>query len=471
MGLLDRFRAKPKPKRSSLQAFVDDNMLKEARTPVYDMASAAGLGGAMKLEPLYDLHYLERLSEQYSHLQTVITRIASQSIAKGYRLEPTVDDPNEGQLAFLENLLDDPSGGHSDTSCEEIIKAVIRQLEIFDDAWVSLVYDYVKDENGAILGKSIKEFWVEDAKFMRFNTDRFGRFQEIDKFCPSPDCRVPRSGTACSECGASLESVAYTFEDAEGDIPFARDEIIHFNKYSSQARLYGQSPILGLQRKIESGLAIESYMNKLYRLERPPKGFLDIPGHTEEALNRLGEYIAEESRRNPNFVPIISSGEGQTGAKFVPVMPDVNDTGTFPFIERVNQDINAAYGIMPLAVGDTTGVGGLNAEGEQLSMMDRTIIETQQIIEEGLFRPLFEQLKITDWEYKFNDIDERNEQIYLANLRQKADIIAAFQSVGITLDLDEEGQILFPEVMESASPSPTSPEAEEPSEPADLFQP
>jgi len=329
----------------------------------------------------------------------------------------------------------------------------------------------VKDENGAILGKSIKEFWVEDAKFMRFNTDRFGRFQEIDKFCPSQDCRVPRSGTACSECGASLESVAYTFEDAEGDIPFARDEIIHFNKYSSQARLYGQSPILGLQRKIESGLAIESYMNKLYRLERPPKGFLDIPGHTEEALNRLGEYIAEESRRNPNFVPIISSGEGQTGAKFVPVMPDVNDTGTFPFIERVNQDINAAYGIMPLAVGDTTGVGGLNAEGEQLSMMDRTIIETQQIIEEGLFRPLFEQLKITDWEYKFNDIDERNEQIYLANLRQKADIIAAFQSVGITLDLDEEGQILFPEVMESASPLPTSPEAEEPSEPADLFQP
>jgi len=104
-------------------------------------------------------------------------------------------------------------------------------------------------------------------------------------------------------------------------------------------------------------------------------------------------------------------------------------------------------------------------------MMDRTIIETQQIIEEGLFRPLFEQLKITDWEYKFNDIDERNEQIYLANLRQKADIIAAFQSVGITLDLDEEGQILFPEVMESASPLPTSPEAEEPSEPADLFQP
>ena len=469
MGLLDRFRAKPK--KSSLQAFVDGNMLKEARTPVYDMSSASGLGGAMKLEPLYDLHYLERMAEQYSHLQTVITRIASQTVAKGYRLEPTSETASEDQQAYLDTLLADPSGGNSDVTCEEIIKAVVRQLEIFDDAWVSLVYDYVKDESGTILGKTVKEIWVEDAKFMRFNSDRFGRFQTEDRFCPSPDCRVPRSGTVCSECGASLEYVAYTFEDSEGDIPFARDEIIHFNKYSTQARLYGQSPILGLQKKIESGLALESYMNKLYRLERPPKGFLDIPGHTEEALNRLGEYIAEESRRNPNFVPIISSGEGQTGARFVPVMPGVNETGVFPFIERINQDVNAAYGVMPLAVGDTTGVGGLNAEGEQLSMMDRTIIETQRIVEQGLFIPLFERLKITDWEFKLNDIDERNEQIYLANLRQKADIIAAFQSVGITLDLDEEGEILFPESVGSASPLPMSPAAEEPSEPADLLQP
>ena len=116
-------------------------------------------------------------------------------------------------------------------------------------------------------------------------------------------------------------------------------------------------------------------------------------------------------------------------------------------------------------------MGGLNAEGEQLSMMDRTIIETQQIVEQGLFIPLFNRLKITDWVFKLNDIDERNEQIYLANLRQKADIIAAFQSVGITLDLDEEGEILFPESVGSRNPLPMSPAAEEPSEPAALFQP
>jgi hypothetical protein len=466
MGVFDYFRRKPQ-RRSSVQTFLESNLKKEARTPVYDMAPAMGSAGPMRLEPIYDLHYLDQLAEQYSHLQSVITKIASQSVAKGYRLEPTTDTPSEDQKAILERILKDPTNGDSDMTGEEFCKAIIRQVEVFDDAWISIVYDYVKDESGTILGKQVSQMWVEDSKYMRFNTDRFGKFQTDDYFCPS--CRKAMNGTMCAECGTKLELIAYTYEDPEGDIPFARDEIIHFNKYSSTARLYGQSPIVGLMKKIETALAIESYQNKMFRLERPPKGFLDIPNLDEQALNRLGEYIAEETRRNPNFVPIISSGDGSTGAKFVSVMPNIGESGMLPYLDKINQDINSAYGVMPLAVGDVSGVGGLNAEGEQLSMMDRTIDETQRMIQEGLFEPLLKLLKITDYEVIFNDIDERNEQQYLSNMRTKAEIIAAFQGVGITLDLSEEGELIFPS--NDLESMPMSQEPVEPSEPADLLQP
>ena len=468
MGFFDRFRSKPKASR--VQAYLDSNqdgLEKEARTPVYDMAPAMGSAGPMRLDPPYNLFHLEDLATNYSHLQTVVNRIASQTIAKGYRLEQIVENPSEDQKMIAEQLLDNPSNGDSDITGQEFCKALIRQLEIFDDAWVSVVYDYVKDESGQVLGKQVSQLWVEDSKSMRFNTDNFGKFQDQDLFCPS--CRKTASGTACSECGTKLELVAYTFESGEGDIPFARDEIIHFNKYSATARLYGQSPIIGLSKKIETALAIENYQNKLFRLERPPKGFLDIPNLDETALNRLGEYIAEETRRNPNFVPIISSGEGQSGAKFVTIMPNQAETAMIPYMDKINQDINAAYGVMPLAVGDVSGVGGLNAEGEQLSMMDRTIAETQMILAKGFFQPLLDLLKITDWEIVFNDIDERNEQQYLANLRTKADVIAAFQGVGITVDLDEEGELILPET--DFASLPTSQVEEEPSEPVDLYQP
>ena len=468
MGFFDRFRSKPK--QSRVQAYLDGNMNgleKEARTPVYDMAPAMGSTGPMRIDPPYNLHHLEDLSINYSHLQTVVTRIASQTVAKGYRLEQTVEAPSEDQQRIFERLLVDPSNGETDITGEEFCKALIRQLEVFDDAWVSVVYDYVKDESGRILGKQVSQLWVEDSKYMRFNTDRYGKFQIENRFCPT--CRKTMNGSACAECGTGLELIAYTFEDPEGDIPFARDEIIHFNKYSSTARLYGESPIIGLSKKIETALAIEAYQNKLFRLERPPKGFLDIPNLDEQALNRLGEYIAEETRRNPNFVPIISSGEGQSGAKFVSIMPSQNESGMIPYMDKINQDINASYGVMPLAVGDVSGVGGLNAEGEQLSMMDRTITETQQILVNGFFKPLADLLKVTDWEVVFNDIDERNEQQHLANLQTKANVIASFQAVGITVDLDEEGELVLPQTnLESL---PTSLVEEEPSEQADLYRP
>ena len=53
---------------------------------------------------------------------------------------------------------------------------------------------------------------------------------------------------------------------------------------------------------------------------------------------------------------------------------------------------------MPLAMGDTAGIGGLNAEGEQITMMDRTIMETQAVIEEGFFKPLLKLMNVKDWE-------------------------------------------------------------------------
>jgi len=466
MGIFDRFRSTPK-KKSGIQDYLDNQLVKEARTPTYDSVAASAVD-SYKMDPPYDQYYLEYLSDNYSHLRTVITKLASQTVAKGWSLEPTVEDPSEIQKEVLEKLLDDPTNGDSDISGMEFFKAMVRQLEIFDDCWISIVYDYIKDESGNIVGKQVKQLWMEDAKKMRFMTDRFGRFQKEQRM--NPVTRRMTGEMYDPDDGSMTVPVAYVHEDdEEGDIPFARDEIIHFNKYSASARLYGQSPILGLARKIETGLAIEKYQNKIYRLERPPKGFLDIPNVDEKGLSRLGEYIAQETKRNPNFVPIISSGEGGSSARFVPVMPNMSELEMLPYIDRINQDINSAFGVMPLAVGDTTGIGGLNAEGEQVTMMDKTILETQECITLGFANKLLDLMKITDYEFTFTELNDENEQVKLQNLSMKADIITKFQQIGIELDLDPDGEIILPEVIQS--PSTELLEEEEPREQVDIFQP
>ena len=395
MAWYDRFRRKPIRKASALEQMISrdaQQLEKEARTPVY---SAMGSMGSFKdsILPPVDQSYLEQLADRYSHLRTVITRIASQAVAKGWEYHALGDKGDKEERKMLESLLRDPSGGNADITGSEFFKALIRQVEVFDDCWVSIVYERIEGSTD----KLVKELWVEDAKQMRFHVDEFGKFKEDEYFDIVTREELEKGETG--EGGFEAEPVAYFYDQGteKDKIPFARDEIIHFNKYSANARLYGQSPIIGLSKKIETALAIENFQNKIYRLERPPKGFLDIPGHDEESLNRLGEYIAEETRRNPNFVPIISSrGEGVSAgqAKFVPVMPNMDELMALPYMERINNDINAAYGVMPIVTGNIQGVGGLNAEGEQISLFDRTIRETQQCIEMGFIKPLMKLMGI-----------------------------------------------------------------------------
>lgn len=450
---------KPVRKRSALEELIERNtasIAKDARTPAY---GTAGTNRAFKADilPPVDQNYLEQLADRYSHLRTVITRIASQSVAKGWEYHAVGDAGDKEERKMLEKLLRDPTGGNADITASEFFKAMIRQVEVFDDCWVSIVYDRIQGTDGKI----VKELWVEDAKQMRFAVDEYGKFKNDEYF--DIITRQPLEKGELGEGGFEAEPMAYFYDmgQDEDKIPFARDEIIHFNKYSANARLYGQSPIIGLSKKIETALAIENFQNKIYKLERPPKGFLDIPGHDEESLNRLGEYIAEETRRNPNFVPIISSrgeGTGSGQAKFVPVMPNMDELMALPYMERINNDINASYGVMPIVTGSTAGVGGLNAEGEQISLFDRTVLETQQCLEMGFLKPLMKLMGIQTWKVKFADINTKNEQQALANMLQKANIITVLNKVGIEATLDKDGNLVLPDKPQVSMPDEAKPE-------------
>ena len=473
MGFFDRFRSKPVRKATGIDAFLEDataEVSKDARTPVYSGVST-DTAYRQSILPQVDQFYLEQLADRYSHLRTVITRIASQSVAKGWEYQ-AIGEGDPEQRKQVETLLRDPTNGSADINGTEFFKAMIRQLEVFDDCWISLVYDRLASEDGSVSGKIVKELWVEDAKHMRFHVDEYGRFVEEDKF--DPVTREFMEGTVNPETGVELEYMAYYYESEDGKIPFARDEIIHFNKYSANARLYGQSPIIGLSKKIETALAIENFQNKIYRLERPPKGFLDVPGHDEESLNRLGEYIAEETRRNPNFIPILSSRDASTTAKFVPVMPNMDELMMLPYMDRINNDINGAYGVMPLVVGQLAGVGGLNSEGEQITIFDRTIRETQQCVEMGFLKPLLKLMEVDTWKIRFNDINEKDETKYLNNMNLKAQILTQMQNVGVEMDLDSEGNLKLPQQAEVVrqdflSSSQESLEAEEQKEHLDIW--
>ena len=130
MGLFDRWRSKPVRKASALERMVSSDaqsLEKEARTPVYSGVSTDRAYRNSILPPV-DQHYLEQLADRYSHLRTVITRIASQSVAKGWEYHAIGDAGDKEERTILESLLRDPTRGDADISGMELFKAMIRQL-------------------------------------------------------------------------------------------------------------------------------------------------------------------------------------------------------------------------------------------------------------------------------------------------------------------------------------------------------
>ena len=164
MGIFDRFRSKPVRKATGIDAFLQDataDISKDARTPVYSGVST-DTAYRQAILPQVDQFYLEQLADRYSHLRTVITRIASQSVAKGWEYQ-AIGKGDPEQRKMVERLLRNPTNGSSDMTGSELFKAMIRQLEVFDDCWVSIVYDRVADGSGKVTNKIVKELWVEDA--------------------------------------------------------------------------------------------------------------------------------------------------------------------------------------------------------------------------------------------------------------------------------------------------------------------
>ena len=129
-------------------------------------------------------------------------------------------------------------------------------------------------------------------------------------------------------------------------------------------------------------------------------------------------------------------------------MANMDELMMLPYMDRINIDINASYGVMPLVVGQMQGVGGLNSEGEQITIFDRTIRETQQCLEMGFIKPLLKLMEIDSWKIRFNDINERDETKYLNNMNLKAQILTQMQNVGVEMDLDADGNLVLPQAPE-----------------------
>lgn len=243
--------------------------------------------------------------------------------------------------------------------------------------------------------------------------------------------------TQCPTCGCDLREVHYVeLEGATGVAPekyYFEYEIVMYAGHVPQAHgLDGLSPVhlVWLEQAILHWMDVYAaeYFNP--HSSQTPNKFLIVhtpnPDSFERQLDEAKDDAAENPYKSGIFYNQVSPDQSaSTEAQVIDVMGDEFLGQSEELRKRYENHIRTVFGVTDVFDSELEDAGGLNNEGLQLEVTDRSIAAAQQDYSDGPYDELLRYLGYSDWCVKFvppreQDIQEQREAVQL--LREAAEI-------------------------------------------------
>ena len=353
-------------------------------------------------------------------------------------------DPNPQEKRRLESFLEDPN---RDDEMVDIIKSLLKDNLAVDDWYLSVMN-----------GPAGYVIYVEDAAETFICADKHGRIGNGVYFCPG--CWLPEKQEKtyvdpgeCEFCGGELKESAYVQKPSgTGTVKarFARDEIIHGNSDPWLPKLYGNSKVMAVLLELRTALAMSNYNFGAYS-----KGVIDkaifLKGETQVKATEISKDIKEQRER-----VVIDSWTGRVGRETggsvfigaeqggaaVDLMPDPEKMQSLEWMEFwLVKIVGAIYGVQPVMMNAPTRGPGGYFQRMQIVVQNDTTREYQKMIEDALNEQLLPKLGVHDWEFKFNEVEPRNEMELAQIWQVKVAAGLAAKQAGLNAELTDEGEL------------------------------
>lgn len=361
---------------------------------------------------------------------------------------------------------------------EEVLRTAYIELNITGNAFLIFDFNYDYNADGVIIRKTLNSVYKANTEFVELIMSMDGRAGmnmngDLIMFCPEHR-QVPRIVPIkdleehevkerivverCTRCGKVLLPAFMRFNSpVSGDLYFSYDEVVHLKKWVREFGM-GTPPILTILQKLYTMEAHDYFISTFYTLQRPPNTVIFLKAGNFRNLEGTLQQAFMEAQANPRVVPIISV-DFDAGEKFFDVLslnPKPEEAEYIKFRDEVRSEICALYSVTPIFTGDLRGVGGLNQEGLQIMITNRTVEDEQRIINQALDRIL--KAVVADPELKLvlekNEFrDEVSLQEYNSKVLQN---IQTLSSLGIKVKIGmSEGKISYSIDEEVITPTQT----------------
>jgi hypothetical protein len=390
-SIFDRFKSlfSSAKNNQTISGIILPNNLAEKVTPY----------GLKTVESLYDLSVF-----YYTHSaiwRLIVDRIVSEVFRNGFFVKP-VDGNNltsEQLEKISEDLLHINVNMHGQ-KLTDVLSSALLDLLIFGNGFI-LVNKTDDSFNIFKIPPNFVEINISNGKLAYDESGSFLAFckNHRNRLVKIPQQQIEFSTDeelqnlmTCLECGEPLYPAVYTVKpistimssNMNNEMYYTFNEIVHIKKWSTSG-YFGIPPILALFNYLNILLAHESWIANTYNLQRSPNAIVVIRGHERNLVATIQNAI--KNAFDTGGIPFIALDSKFPAEKFIDVIDlsaTLKETDMTKLRDEMISKISAFYGVAPIFNNDLRGVGGLNAEGLQVVITNRSLAGYQQIINNAL---------------------------------------------------------------------------------------
>ena len=391
---------------------------------------------------------LQNISYTVEEIRAPIGHIINEVFRQGLSFSAITENPDKKQLDKIKKVMS--HANQFGQTLEEVLRLFEFDVNTIDDAFLYLVKEYVADEENKISSKVVEIRRMNPA-LIEFDLDEMGLPSNTHFICPihreaiteSPGkCKIPEQledGSEGEPCGIELRGAMYRFLHRTQVIYFLETEIIHTSKFTPTAT-YGMSPILTIFEKALTLIGMDKNLYRYFFERKMPAAMLMVQTDDPEALKRERAIIQAETRKDPNYVPMIAvSARNQRGrVDMVRLFHTLQEMDYLPIKDEIRERIAAIWGVTPVWQGNPDSFGGMSTQTSQLVVMGRTVEGDQRRLKDKVFPRLLEAFGITDYELVLPNPEEKAEATRISFSQQRVNNAKILLDMGYTLKLKNE---------------------------------
>ena len=382
---------------------------------------------------------LQMLAYSIEEVRSPLGHITGEVFRRGIEWVPLVENPDLEQKERLVKFMDDCN--IFDQSLEEVLRQFHFDLNSIDDAFIYLVKEYRKADDGSLRSK-INEIRRLNPALIEFDLDAAGLPKNAHFMCPIHREDVKEEPGKChkDDCELEMQPVMYKYYHRNQHLFLFDGEVIHLSKFSP-SETYGGSPILTIFEKALTLIGMDKNLYRYFFERKMPASMMMVFTDDPESLRRERQQIAAQTRLDPNYIPMVavSARNNRGRVDMVRLFHTLNEMDYLPVRNEVRERIAAMWGVTPAWQGAPEAFGGLSTQTQQLVVMSRVVEGDQRLFHEKVFPQILEAFGITDWGLKLPNPEEKAEATRISFSQQKAQIAQQFIGLGFDVRLKADG--------------------------------